>query len=298
MKSNDLKNKVVLLTGASGGVGWELAKCLAVRGARLGLVARRESQLQKLADEIISAGGKTPVVLTADLSRPGAAAALVVTALKTLERIDILVNNAGSALQGLTWIAGDRDEARELFETNFWSPLALAAAIAPKMQETGSGLILNVGSMARVSPFPHLGHYAASRAAISTATMVMQMELGAYGVRVLEFALGPIDSPASRETAQLKGAKRWLKGPPKPSTVEAAAHAITSAILAEADGVAYHPKILRWIDRFPGLGRRFSRRLASGADLRDMRVRIAGSAGDEALRQVHDVWMLERDGKH
>ncbi|MBW3672245.1 MAG: SDR family NAD(P)-dependent oxidoreductase, partial [Acidobacteria bacterium] len=83
-------------------------------------------------------------------------------------------NNAGTGVQGLTWMVGDRDEAREVLETNLWSPLALIAALAPRMVERGRGTIVNVGSMARVSPFPHLGHYAASRAALALATEVMR----------------------------------------------------------------------------------------------------------------------------
>src|SRR5919201_717796 len=68
-------------------------------------------------------------------------------------------------------------EGREVFETNVWSPLALVGALAPQLVERGGGAIVNVGSMARVSPFPHLGHYAASRAALSLATQVLDLEL-------------------------------------------------------------------------------------------------------------------------
>lgn len=76
----------------------------------------------------------------------------------------MLVNNAGTDVQGLTWVVGDRDEAREVLETNLWSPLALVAALG----RAGPRHIVNVGSMTRVSPFPHLGHYAASRAGLIT----------------------------------------------------------------------------------------------------------------------------------
>lgn len=294
MASNDMKNKTVLLTGASGGVGWEVARMLAARGARLGLVARRAERLHTLADEIAAAGGPRPAVLTADLGRRGEAAELAARAQAALGDIDVLINAAGGALQALTWVAGDRDEARDLMETNLWSPLALAAALTPQMLARGAGMIVNVGSMARVSPFPHLGHYAASRAAISAATLVMQMELGPRGIRVLEFALGPVDSPASRETRQLKGSEGWLEGPPKPSTVEEAAAALVAAVTGQEAGVVYHPAVFKWIDRFPALGRRFARRLARGADLADHTMRVAGSGGDAAMRHLHEEWTAER----
>ncbi|MBA4793664.1 MAG: SDR family NAD(P)-dependent oxidoreductase [Phenylobacterium sp.] len=294
MASSDLKGKTVLLTGASGGVGWEAARLLGSRGARIGLAARRTERLQALADEIVASGGARPVVLAADLGRRGEASLLAARAQEALGDIDVLINAAGGALQALTWIAGDRDEARDLMETNLWSPLALAAALAPRMLARGSGMIVNVGSMARVSPFPHLGHYAASRAAISAATLVMQMELAPRGIRVLEFALGPVDSPASRETRQLKGSERWLNGPPKPSTVGAAAAALVAAVADQQAGVVYHPDVFKWIDRFPALGRRFAKRLARGADLDDRAVRVAGSGGDASMRRLHEEWTVER----
>jgi short-subunit dehydrogenase len=152
-----MDGKTVLLTGASGSIGSEVAKRLARGGATLAISGRREERLAELADEIARSGAPRPVPLPADLGRPGEAARLAERALAELGRVDVLVNNAGSSVQGLTWVVGDRDEAREVLETNLWSPLALAAALAPQMVERGSGAIVNVGSMARVAPFPHLG---------------------------------------------------------------------------------------------------------------------------------------------
>src|SRR5206468_6432100 len=140
--------------------------------------------------------------------------------------VDVLINNAGTSMQGLSWVVGDRDEARAVLETNLWSPLALIAALAPAMVRRGAGTVVNVGSMARVSPFPHLGVYAASRAALSTITEVLDMELRPRGVRVVEVALGPVDTPASRENRALAGADRWLVGRPGLGDAGAAADAI------------------------------------------------------------------------
>jgi NAD(P)-dependent dehydrogenase (short-subunit alcohol dehydrogenase family) len=163
-----------------------------------------------------------------------------------------------------------------VFETNVWSPLALAAAVVPGMVERGRGVVVNVGSMARVSPFPHLGHYAASRAALSVATQVLAMEVAPRGVRVVEVALGPVDTPASRENRSLAGAEEWLDGRPGLGDARAAAVAIVAAVEGDAEGVVHYPRVLRWPERLPGLGRRYSRRAAAGADLTDERVRVAG----------------------
>ena len=264
-----MEGKAVLLTGASGAIGSEVARRLAARGARLVLSARRADRLEQLADELAAAGAPRPVVAPADLSRRGAAAELAAQA----GDVDVLVNNAGASVQGLSWVVGDRDEARTVLETNLWSPLALTAALAPAMVRRGEGTIVNVGSMARVSPFPHLGVYAASRSALATVTEVLDMELRPRGVRVVEVALGPVDTPASRENRVLAGAERWLDGRPGIGEAGAAADAIVAAAAEGARGVAFYPPVLRWVHRLPGLGRRYARRAARGADLEDVTIR-------------------------
>jgi short-subunit dehydrogenase len=286
----------VLLTGASGAIGTEVARQLAERGARLAVSGRREPRLNALAGELAAAGGEPPVVLPADLGRQGEAQRLAEAAIAALGEVHVLINNAGAALQGLTWVVGDRDEGREVFETNLWSPLALAAHLVPQMLERRSGAIVNVGSMAAVSPFPHLGHYAASRAAVAVATQVMQLELGPRGIRVVEVALGPVDTPASRENRVLAGADRWLDGRPGLGDANAAAATIVASADGDAEGVVFYPRILRWPHRLPGLGRRYSRRVAKYADLSDKTVRLGGSAGDPELRNLRETFEATRTG--
>src|SRR4051794_9355404 len=264
-----LDGRNVLLTGASGAIGAEVARRLAARGARLCISARRTGLLDELAEAIARDGGTRPVVAAADLGRRGEAADLARRASDALGGVDVLINNAGASMQGLSWLTGDGDGPREVLETNLWSPLALAAALAPAMVRRGEGTVVNVGSMVRVSPFPHLGTYAASRAALSTASAVLDMELGPRGVRVVEVALGPVDTPSSRENRALAGADRWLDGRPGLGNVEAAAAAIVRAAEDGARGIAFYPRVLGWAHRFPGLGRRYAKRAAAHADVTD-----------------------------
>lgn len=280
--------KSVLLTGASGAIGSEAARILAARGARLGLSGRRTDRLASLAAELEEAGAPVPVVLQADLGSPGEAARLATAATAALGDVEVLINNAGASMQGLGWVAGDRDEAREVFETNVWSPLALTAALAPRMLERGGGTIVNVGSMAQVSPFPHLGHYSASRAALAIATQVLQLELAPRGIRVVEVALGPVDTPSSRETRALAGVEQWLDGRPGLGAAAAAGATVAAAVERQAEGVVFYPRALRWAHRLPGLARRYSQRAARHADLYDEDVRLGGSAGDQRLRALRE----------
>jgi short-subunit dehydrogenase len=278
----------ILLTGASGAIGSEVARQLAGRGARLALAGRRRERLEALQRELVRRDLAAPVLLEADLGAPGAARTLAERAEDALGGVDVLVNNAGASMQGLAWVVGDGDGGRAVLETNFWSPLALIAALVPSMLERGSGTVVNVGSMARVSPFPHLGHYAASRAALASVTDVLDMELGPRGIRVIEVALGPVDTPASRENRRLAGADRWLDGRPGLGEVSRAAQAIVTAVAGEAGRVTFYPRVLRWPHALPGLGRRYARRCARHADLGDVTVRFGGSSGDPDLRLLRD----------
>lgn len=278
------------MTGASSGIGAEAARLLAARGARLALVARRRDRLEALAGEIAAAGHREPTVIAADLGRAGQAAQVAEQAQQALGSIEVLVNNAGASVQGLTWVVGDRDEVRAVFETNLWSPLALVAAVAPGMIERGDGVIVNTGSMVQVSPFPHLGHYAASRAALALSTQTLGLELAPRGVRIVEVAFGVVDTAGSTEQRVLAGGARWLDGPPGAGKLGAAAHALVRAVEGPARGVVFYPRALRWVHAFPSLGRRHARRAARRADVSDTTVRVGGSTGSAEIRAARDEW--------
>src|SRR5205807_10055121 len=97
----------------------------------------------------------------------------------------------------------------EVFEVNVWSPLALAGALVPPMRSRGSGSVVNVTSLAYVSPFPRLGQYCASKGALAVATEALRLELRGSGVSVTEIVLGPVDPASSCENRILPGVDRW-----------------------------------------------------------------------------------------
>src|SRR5205823_642732 len=145
----------VLITGASSGIGADLARVLADRGAWLAMAARRVDRLDALAKEIEARHpSRRPLTIPCDLSKRGEGDRLGETAKAGLGGIDLLVNNAGGGLGGLQWHIGDADAGRETFETNVWSPLALVRCLVPDMRSRGHGAVVNVTSAAQVMTWP------------------------------------------------------------------------------------------------------------------------------------------------
>lgn len=187
-----------------------MALALAGQGAVLVVTARREGLLNELADEISHTGDTRPIVLGADLTEPGSATGLADRALEALGGVDILINNAGANLTGPQSLIADSSFAREVFEVNLWSPLALTAALLPAMHAAGTGTIVNVTSTVQAVPLPLLGYYAASKAALAQATRSLRLELAETNIRVLEVVPGSTDT-ALRDVDELP----WKTTPPR-----------------------------------------------------------------------------------
>ncbi|MDX6699466.1 MAG: hypothetical protein QOE65_2863 [Solirubrobacteraceae bacterium] len=287
----------VLLTGASSGIGRELARELAARGGVLAVSARRRDRLESLADEIEGAGGARPTVIVADLGRRGEASRVAEEAQGALDRVDVLVNNAGGGVGGRIATLGDRDEAREAFEVNYWSPLALIHALAPAMEARGSGAIVNVSSLAHVSTWPGFGAYAATKGALSTATETLALELVDSPVHTLHVLPGPVDTAVQGETRLAPGIERMLSRAPLGDAGEMA-RAIVRGLEKGAARVIY-PRRARVADVLPGLVRWDARRLAARAAreldpaareaLTGLVVRT-GSQGDDVARAAREAW--------
>ena len=253
-----LEGKRALVTGASSGIGRETAKALAAEGAILAISGRRLEALEELAEEVVSTGGTRPLVLTADLSLRGAAAMLASDATASLGSIDILVNNAAVEGNG-SYAAADQEEARKLFETNYWSPIALAQAVIPQMCGRGSGAIVNVSSLGAITPIPDTGHYPSTKSALAVATESLRTELAGSGVHVVLVYPGLVETPmlrAFRERPELPtGTRRSLRIMPIGRPKELAG-LIVSAIRRQRKTVVYprsfapapaFPTVSRWV---------------------------------------------------
>ncbi len=293
----ELQGKRALVTGASSGIGREIARALAREGGSLAIAARREHLLNSLADEIASwAGATRPVVIKVDLSERGAAAWLAGDAISTLGRIDILVNNAGGGVGGSQWSVGDRDEAREAMEINYWTPLALTAAIVPEMRKRDSGYVVNITSGAQNATWPGFGGYGATKAALGLATESLRLELLGTGVRVMEVVAGPIDTAVQAETRMIPGIEKMIGRESDLGDPAEMAERIVKALKNDAHRLIY-PRRTAIAYTFPRLARAYIARLAAKVnagidpaereDLLQMVVRT-GSFGD--LRDLREEW--------
>jgi uncharacterized protein len=262
-RNDPIAGAKVLVTGASSGIGRALSLRLAAAGARLAVTARRLHLLAELAAEIEAAGLPGPAVLATDLSVPGRAAELGSRAIEALGGIDILVNNAGTNVTGPLTGLGDGQQARAVFETNVWAPLALARATVPEMRAAGGGLLVNVTSTIQAVPLPLLGYYAASKAALALATRSLRLELADTPVRVLEVIPGGTDT-ALRDVGELP----WRADPPRmipPVPADAVANAIVRAIRRGTRRVVYPPYSLLPIE-LPVVGRAVARAATTRVD--------------------------------
>jgi short-subunit dehydrogenase len=240
----DLRGKNILITGASSGIGHATARALAAQGAILAVSGRKVARLEELADTIASHGHLRPVVLAADLSERGAAESLAARAVEALGTIDILINNAAVEGVGSYAAAGDDEESRDLFETNYWSPSVLNRALLPSMRARGFGALVSVSSLGAITPVAGTGHYASSKAALAIATEALRSELRGSGVHVILVYPGFVDTPMLREfkarpdlTARMRRALSLMPvGRP-----EGLARAVVRALRRERSTVVYPP---------------------------------------------------------
>ncbi len=173
----DVRDKVVLITGASEGLGAACVSAFRSRGARLVLTARSRQRLDRAA-------APGDLVVPADLERAGDREALIANTIAERGRIDVLVNNAGAGLYSPAFECADT-EVRALFELNFFAPLHLARLAAGWMRRQGSGCIVNVSSIAGKVTLPWMTLYSASKYAICSLTDGLRMELAPFGIRAM-----------------------------------------------------------------------------------------------------------------
>jgi dehydrogenase/reductase SDR family protein 4 len=174
--------KVVLVTGASRGIGRAIAGAFAGRGARVALNARGAEPLEAAAAEL-RAGGADAVAVAGHAARPDDAARLVDATLERFGRIDVVVNNAATNVAFGPLLDVSDDAIRKTYETNVFGPLALTRAVVRRSMREHGGSIVNVVSAAGLRAKPNMAIYGSTKAATSFLTRAMARELAPYGIR-------------------------------------------------------------------------------------------------------------------
>jgi short-subunit dehydrogenase len=182
-----------LVTGASAGIGRELAREFAAGGYDLAVVARREDRLRELADELEAAHDTTTHVVAMDLDGPGAAAELRDAVADRDVRVDALVNNVGVGTYGPFHEADVAAELTQL-RLNVELPVHLTRLYLPGMVERDDGVVLNVASLAGFQPGPKMAGYYASKAYLLAFSEALAEEHRTTGVDVTALCPGPVET--------------------------------------------------------------------------------------------------------
>ncbi|KAI9740019.1 MAG: hypothetical protein M1818_004770 [Claussenomyces sp. TS43310] len=182
-----LKGKVVLVTGASRGIGKPIALAFAAAGASVACLARTGHEVEQLAAEIKSKYAVPALAITGNVLDD--ASAIVAKVESALGPIDILVNNAGIARISTIEHEEDLEKWWKVLEVNVRGPLNLIHAVTPGMIKRGSGILITTSSEVANSNVPYMSAYCASKAAITKAVTILDMELRAKGI--LSYAVHP-----------------------------------------------------------------------------------------------------------
>jgi uncharacterized protein len=216
------QGETVLITGASSGIGRELARLFASDGADLVLIARSEGRLRELAGELAATYGVKAQVMPADLSRPASPGEIAEALAQQHIQVDVLVNNAGFGAHGpIAAIGAERQLG--MIEVNVATLTALTALLLPGMLERRRGAILNVASTAAFQPGPYQAVYCATKAYVLSFTEALAEEVRGSGVRVCCLAPGATDTGFASRAGTL-GTRLFRRGVMDAGRVARAGH--------------------------------------------------------------------------
>jgi short-subunit dehydrogenase len=246
-----LQDKVVVVTGASMGIGEAVAKVFAAEGARVVLAARSQEKLQALARSLPTEA----LALRTDMSQPEQVRAMVRAAAERFGRIDILVNNAAVGMYAA--VADMRPEQFEkLVATNWLGPVHAIQAVVPYMRKQGSGQIINISSVAGKVALPWMGAYCASKFALNALSDSLRMELRAENIRVLSVCPGRVRTPFTQNAFTDLATRPLYPGGISPERV---ARAVLRASLKNKREIVvpannrlfewFHNLLPAWVDR-------------------------------------------------
>jgi NADP-dependent 3-hydroxy acid dehydrogenase YdfG len=246
MGTSGIQEKVVVITGASGGIGESTAKLLAAQGAKVVLGARRSNRIDAVVKEISAAGGKAIGCVT-DVTKRVEVEVLINGAIESFGRVDVLINNAGiipiAPIEALKVDEWDRQ-----IDVNIKGLLYGVAAALPQMQKQKSGHIINITSVFGIKVFAPGGTvYCATKATGRALTEELRMELHSQNIRCTMISPGAVATElaeSSSEGATRKNLREFMKMAISPNSIaRAIAYAIEQPADVEIDEVVVRPTV-------------------------------------------------------
>ena len=192
----DMSGKVVLVTGGSRGIGYELAKGFAAQGGDLVIASRKLENCEAVAREIRSFGRRA-LACRCHVGQWGELDGLVETAYREFGRVDVLVNNAGLSPVAESSLKTSEDLVDKVLDVNFKGPFRLMSLVGSRMVAAGRGSIINITSTAAIRPLPEFAVYAGAKAGLNALTRALAIEYGP-AVRVNAIMAGPFWTDASK----------------------------------------------------------------------------------------------------
>ncbi len=243
--SNNISGKVIVITGASSGLGESTARHLAALGAKVVLAARRKERLDAIAEEIRAAGGSALAVAT-DVSVQAQVQALASATIAHYGRIDVMINNSG--FMAIAPMAQGRvDEWERMIDINIKGVLYGIAAVLPQMNEQGSGQIINIASVAGIKVFSPGGTvYSGTKFAVRAISEGLRHEVGG-SIRVTLISPGAVDSElkhgSSDEASSHNVNEFYKQAIPAASVARAIAYAIEQPADVDISEVVLRPTV-------------------------------------------------------
>ncbi|MEO0853952.1 MAG: SDR family oxidoreductase [Cyanobacteria bacterium J06648_11] len=228
--TRSLEGKVVLVTGASSGIGEAIALEVAAQKAKVVLAARREGVLNTVAD-LVSKRGGTPLVVPTDMTDSQQVETLAAKAIDAFGAVDVLVNNAGYGQMGPIEEVNEA-AVRQQFDVNVFGLLTLTRAVVPGMRDRREGRIINLSSVAGRISMPFMGIYNASKFAVEALSDALRVELAPFGIQTIVIQPGPVETEFFRIAEQEAAAAVDLETSPYAEALERMAETMDTSSMA------------------------------------------------------------------